>query len=215
MSKVREEQDFGDLDLIPIMNLVLILIPLLLLSVVFLEITVINVTMPQKSLGAAANAGEPPKRLQLMVSKEGFWIIQGERAMPTIPECQGRGSQVTICLRDAEAKEPIDRYDWLMLYNTLLSIKGDAMWSDHEQLEVVAGADISFGVIVKAMDTSRFQRVPPGNEDASKGTSFSKPEDLYDSTVVQIEGTDEETGATGLRSLGLFPLVVLGLPTTQ
>ena len=68
--------------------------------------------------------------------------------------------------------------------------------------------------MVKAMDVSRFQRVMGGTEDATKGSTFTNVEDFNESTVVRVEGKDEETGETGLRPLGLFPLVVLGLPTT-
>lgn len=212
--KSRPEPVVEDPNLTPLMNLVLILIPLLLLSVVFLEISVINVTMPQKSLGPPNNSGEPPKRLQLMISKEGFWIIKGDRAMPTIPECVGRGAQVTICLKEPEAQEAVQRYNWLSLYNTLVQLKQEQHWNEHEQIELVAGADISFAIMVKAMDVTRFQRVAAGIEDAAKGSTFSNVEEFNDSSVVRVEGKDEETGETGLRPLGLFPLVVLGLPTT-
>lgn len=210
----REEEEESELDLVPIMNLVLILIPLLLLSVVFLEITVINVTMPQKSIGPPNQSGEPPKRLQLMVSKEGFWLIKGDQAMPPIPKCAGQGGQnVTICLSSPDATELVERYDWLELYNTLMKLKSEAQWNDHEQIEIVAGSDIPFGVLVKAMDVSRFQRAVEA-EGATEGTTFGSAEELASSHYVRVDVTDEESGPAK-KPLGLFPLVVLGLPTTQ
>ena len=71
-----------DLDLTPIMNMVMVLIPMMLLSVVFTAIHVIDVTMPQRSAGAAQNNGEPPKRLQLFISKQGFTIVEGMTTLP-------------------------------------------------------------------------------------------------------------------------------------
>jgi biopolymer transport protein ExbD len=210
----RPEEATEDLNLVPIMNLVLILIPLLLLSVVFLEITVINVTMPQRSVGPPKD-GPLPQRLQLIISKEGFWLMNGDRPIPTIDVCQGRGSQqVTICLKNPDAQEPVDKYDWLSLYNLLMGLKADPHWSEHEQLEIVAGADITFGVLVKAMDATRYQRVPASDPvDAKAGKTFASIEDLNDSHVVMHEKRTDEGMAR--EPLGLFPLVVLGLPTTQ
>ena len=215
MAKKNREEEFEDLNLIPIMNLVLILIPLLLLSIVFLEISVVNVTMPQNSLGAPSNTDEePPKRLRLMVTKEGFWMIEGEIPMPPIDGCSGA---VTICLKEGVAAEgsPLDKYNWLQLYNKLLELKNKPGWEDHLQVELVAGADVTFDVLVKAMDVARHQMRPEEEEGAEKGQPLLSEEQFNGAKVVRVEGTDEETGETGLISKPLFPLVVLGLPTTQ
>lgn len=216
MARKKDSDEAPPLNLVPIMNLVLILIPLLLLSVVFLEITVINVTMPQRTLAAQQNPNqEPPQRLQLIISKEGFWLLKGDRPMPTIEACVGRGSQqVTVCLKNPDAQEMVDRFDWLSLYNLLMEMKADPHWSEHQQIEIVAGADINFGVLVKAMDVTRFQRVSASDPaDAKSGKIFASIEEMNDSQVVIREITTDSGPAR--EPLGLFPLVVLGLPSTQ
>lgn len=47
----RMAEEEQDLNLAPIMNMVVILIPLLLLSVVFVKVAVINITAPKLSVG--------------------------------------------------------------------------------------------------------------------------------------------------------------------
>lgn len=223
MPKPRPPEEESDLDLVPIMNLVLILIPLLLLSVVFLEITVINVTMPQKSIGSAATDGDPPKRLQVMVSKEGFWIIHDPTLKPEPPATPGC-EKMTVCLKDKTADPPtVESYDWVTLYNELMKLKSDPSWADHETVEIVAGSDIPFGTLVKTMDVTRFQRVAAGGGgglegDASKGEAnfdANSTDGFNSSEVVFVDAKDEETGEVGKRPLGLFPLVVLGVPSAQ
>ncbi len=215
MARFKKEEESNELSLVPILNLVLILIPLLLLSVVFLEITVINVTMPQRSAGAAPPSGEPPKRLQIMISREGFWVIKGDRALPPVPECTGRGGQqVTVCLLEPDAELEVEKYNWLALYNTLIELKADPQWAEHEQVELVAGPDIPFGVLVKAMDVTRYQLVAPDMDDAIKGSSFTSVDEMNSAIAVRVESIDPDSGVSAVRPLGLFPLVVLGLPTT-
>ena len=50
-NKRDSTDEIKELDLTPIMNMVVILIPLLLLSMVFLEVGVINITAPKLSVG--------------------------------------------------------------------------------------------------------------------------------------------------------------------
>lgn len=209
--KVSELEPAQGLDLTPIMNMVLCLIPLMLLSVVFMTISVIDVSMPQRSAGAAANDGEPPKRLQLFVSSRGFTIVKGTETVPAISGCPADGP--SICLKDDSAELDVKKYNWLELYNQLLNIKNDG-WTEHEQIDIVADAGISYGVLVKAMDISRSQLVPHAeSENASKGKILRSEAELDDAVAVQVE--KEVDGQKALTSLDLFPVVVLGLPTMQ
>jgi len=210
MPKVREV-DVPDLDLVPIMNLVLIIIPLLLLSTVFMEVNLLDVTMPQRQMGGA-QSNEPPKRLQIMVSKEGFWVITGDMALPTIPAHSGR-CNLSICLKAPDEKVLVARYDWMALYNTLMDIKaGD--YREHYTAEIAAEADIPFGVVIKAMDVARYQLVPKAEVDtADKGVQFDNEETFNEARPVKAEMTID--GQTGMAEVPLFPTVVLGLPQTR
>ena len=210
MAKIAKIEEAEELSLTPIMNIVLVLIPLMLLNVVFMTITVINVTMPQPSTGAAQN-GEPPKRLQLYISQQGFTVVENGMPLPAIEGCPAGG--VTICaLKDEpeEGKEvETDRYRWLELYNTLMDLKPKSDWKEHDQIEILPDQATSFGVLVKAMDIARNQRTTEADKDKGVGKTFSSVEELNGSVIPLVDA--EEEGMK--KNLELFPLVVLGLPT--
>ncbi len=176
----------------------------MLLNVVFMTISVIDVTMPQRSAGIAQN-GEPPKRLQLFISKQGFTIVKGAMTLPAISGCPEGGP--TICPNEPSASNETDKQNWLELYNTLVGIKQEPDWQDHETVEIVGDSSIEFGVLVKAMDIARYQRVPQSDSTALKGKALASKEELNESRIVMTEVTGGKT------NLGMFPVVVLGLPT--
>lgn len=210
-SKIPEADD---LSLTPIMNMVLVLIPLMLLNVVFMTISVINVTMPQRSAGSAQN-GEPPKRLQIFISQQGFTVVEGMAALPAIEGCPAGGP--TICTLkeeiDPDREIETDRYNWLKLYNTLMEIKLKPDWADHEQIEIVPDQSVNFGVLVKTMDIARNQRVPKSEYDSAiKGKQLLSVDELDNSMAPMVDATDDQ-GNSGKIALTMFPVVVLGLPT--
>lgn len=214
MAKIAKIEDAEDLNLTPIMNVVLVLIPLMLLNVVFMTINVIEVTMPQRSAGAAQN-GEPPKRLQLFISEQGFTVVEGQMQLPAVENCPPGGP--TICpLKDvADCEVKTDCHNWLKLYNTLMEIKQKQEWADHDQIEIVADSSVNFGVLVKAMDISRYQRVPSSEaKTAVKGKQLLSEAELNDSQAPLVDMVDAE-GNQGKAPLGMFPVVVLGLPTVS
>lgn len=208
--KISDPAPAPSLDLTPIMNMVLCLIPLMLLSVVFMTICVIDVTMPQRSAGAASSDGEPPKRLQLFISKQGFTIVEGMTTLSAVGDCASDGP--TICLKNEKAELDVDKHDWRALYNELFRIKQKGEWSDHKQIDIVADPSVNYGVLVKAMDISRYQLVPRADfENASKGKEMKSDDELNDSLAVLHEETID--GEQKKVPLDMFPLVVLGLPT--
>ena len=210
MAKLEEAED---LNLTPIMNMVLVLIPLMLLNVVFMEITVIEVTMPQPSAGAAMNNGEPPKRLQLFISQQGFTLVEGQSSLPAKEGCPSGGP--TICTIKETAEVETDRHNWLELYNTLLEIKQRPDWTDHDQIEIVADSSVNFGVLVKAMDISRYQLVPRAEQStATKGKMMKSWAELNEALAPLVDTTDAD-GNSAKMALGMFPVVVLGLPTVS
>ena len=212
MARVAKVPDAEDLNLTPIMNMVLVLIPLMLLNVVFMTISVIEVTMPQRSAGAATN-GEPPKRLQLFISQQGFTVVESGASLPALENCPGGGP--TICPLKEEAEVETDRHDWRRLYNTLLEIKQKPDWADHDQIEIVADSSVNFGVLVKAMDVSRNQRVPAAEvKTAIKGKMMNSEQEMNESQVPMVDSVDDQ-GNSGKMPLGMFPVVVLGLPTVS
>ena len=184
MGKAKyKETIVQDLDLAPIMNLCMILIPLLLLSAVFVEKGIIDVNVPSSGGQATAQQNEPseeilPPQLVLMISSNGFYL-RNQNGNPTteamfaqyaapLPGCPaaaaGGGDQPpTVCMTDAAPDAPLlDRLNWAGLYNRLVEIRTNPQWFEKfneegaAQIIITADASVPFAVIVKAMDTSRY-----------------------------------------------------------
>lgn len=169
----EEEQD---LNLAPIMNMVIILIPLLLLSVVFITVSVIDVTTPCFCAGVASNVADKPlMTVSVSVQPKGFDVKVDGKVMPPQNGCDLSGP--TICLSEqidtmsqfAQASSMIQSgqrvqgqdvlnktvaaYNWRVLYNTLSALKHQ----DPRQqiINISTNNDIPFAATVRLMDTSR------------------------------------------------------------
>jgi len=183
MARKRTQENINqELNLAPIMNMVVILIPLLLLSIVFLEVGVINITAPKLSVGPATSEPPPddkkPLNLTVTVQAKGFTIAASEAVLQPRPGCPTQGP--TICLskqnvdvaakfqraRDAfaggslavgegEMKEALDAFNWPELYNQLVRIKAE--YPDETIIKISADPDTPYAAIVRLMDVSRFR----------------------------------------------------------
>jgi biopolymer transport protein ExbD len=68
-----------DLDIMPLMNLFVALIPMLLISAVFLNVTVIDMEAPPDSQTAAEDmSGTEPLHLAVTI-REGFFVVEGNK----------------------------------------------------------------------------------------------------------------------------------------
>ena len=207
--KKRAEMEIEELNLIPIMNMVMILIPLLLLSVVFVQVGVIDIFAPKQSTGPkeSQNTDEEQKRLRILITHDGFHLFKNNMPLTPLPGCQTGQNAPTVCLKPGQAEHEIERYDWRELYNQLVGIKREAGWDEITQLEMVADPDIPFFILTAAMDTSRCELEKDAfTDDASY---FAAEANLVEKTVV-----DEETGKKRLTSVckdNLFPDVILAL----
>ncbi len=75
-----------DLKLMPLMNIIIALIPMLLLSAVFIEVKVIETTLPRDadaSAAAAQTAAEPPLDLAVFVRANAY-IVEGHGIAPQV-----------------------------------------------------------------------------------------------------------------------------------
>ena len=177
----RQIEEQAELNLAPIMNMVVILIPLLLLSVVFLNVGVINITAPKLAMGPPSDTpppDEPPLNLTVAVSGKGFRLAATGAVLPEMAGCPVPGP--TICLEqqsvDVPAKfararselaggklqsgeaamdEALAAYNWKELYNQLVRIKGQ--YKDETIVNISADPDVPYAAIVRVMDIARFR----------------------------------------------------------
>ncbi len=104
-----------DLKLMPLMNIIIALIPMLLLSAVFLEIKVIETSLPRDAdaSAAAVTPDSPPLDLAVHVRKAAY-IVEGHGVDPRVLARRGGGSmpdsttmlQLTQVLRTLAATHP-------------------------------------------------------------------------------------------------------------
>lgn len=136
----------------PMMNLMVVLIPLLLTSAEFVRLGIIELNLPPAASGPDANAlAEMPIEsiqkldLTVTVTNRGFFIssalavLSGDQeGEPTIPMNQGA-------------------YDYVALSQKLYEIKGKAAdnFPDTEQIILMAEPDVDYQTVVSTMDAAR------------------------------------------------------------
>ena len=104
-----------DLKLMPLMNIIIALIPMLLLSAVFLEVKVIETSLPRNADASAAEARPeaPPLDLAVHVRKAAY-VVEGHGVEPRVlPRRSAKGApdaatmeQLTLVLRAMAATRP-------------------------------------------------------------------------------------------------------------
>lgn len=109
-SSRRSEVAAADLNLTPIMSVLVILIPVLLFAFTFFEVKIQAVAAPRMD-GCCRRSAEPPLSLTVRITARGFAITH--RDAPELP---------LIGLR-SEADQDGDPYDYAALYNALVAIK--------------------------------------------------------------------------------------------
>lgn len=178
MGKKRAE-DAQELDLIPIMNMVTILIPFLLMAAQFINLAVIDSTLP--AIGPPTEQteeqpDEPPLNLKVLVTSEGFTIATD---VAVLPSSDSDGPTVP-CARSGCPS--IDDYNFSRLTELLTEIKDE--YSHEENVILVPESHIRYDVIIKTMDASR------------------------ENPAQQVQVTDEN-GVTSMKNKELFPYVVI------
>ena len=144
-----------EVNLTPVMNLMVVLIPLLLTSAQFIKIGVIDLNLPP-AVGAVSSAAEAPKEtekkldLAITITDEGFFI----------------SSSLAILKGDNEKSPSIPKsetgeYNFEELSDKLFEIKKKALgkFSDIEKIVIQAEPEINYQVLVSSMDAARNIRV--------------------------------------------------------
>lgn len=196
MSKKEQISDkIPELNLGPIMNMVVILIPLLLLSVVFAEVGVINITAPKMAMGPATDKPpdqqEEPLNLTLTIEERGFRIAAKSAVLPPADGCPSDEGAPTLCLREsngnamqslesavAKLKSKSDEekkagsgdmMDAVNQYDwkSLYNklVEIKSKYPDETVINITAEPTMPYAIIVRAMDVSRYKLVKDKFED--------------------------------------------------
>lgn len=127
----------SDLELRPLMNVFIVLIPMLLMSAVFMEIRTIEMTLPQAA-DAAESAAEPFD-LAIRITPSVYVIGANGVAMHSIARTGGKAAPDSIAAHQIE--------------NALAGIV--ATHPKHEEIRIVAESRTRYQEIVSVMDLAR------------------------------------------------------------
>ena len=158
--KAKEES----LNLVPIMNLVTILIPVLLVAIKSVEIAMIETKLP--AIGAPSDQTQevpdkPPLSLSIGIMGNGLRIIGADEYLypggaPTAAAGEG-GRPPTVPCKSGALCRDINDYNWADLNKKLVDIKKQAIddGRDSPSVILVPQSTTRYEIIVKTMDTAR------------------------------------------------------------
>ncbi|MBN2498585.1 MAG: biopolymer transporter ExbD [Deltaproteobacteria bacterium] len=152
--KRRESVGPVDLNMVPVMNLFLAMIPFLLSCAAFFQAAVINASVPALSEGAAPGDADEDKKqldkvsLTLQITKTGFVLTaQGDQTEEELKKWGG-----TIAKKGKE-------YDFEQLAERVKKIKDRYKKSD--TIVILPDKDVLYNTIVQVMDATRERTVDP------------------------------------------------------
>lgn len=152
--RTARETETAEPNLFPVINLMVVLIPLLLTSAEFIKLGVIELNLPPavtktKSVQPPPNKQEIKLDLAITITDEGFYLSSSlavahgkEGKGPTIPKVDGE-------------------YDFEELTNVLYDLKkkAEGKFPDTDRIVILAEPDIDYQTVVSTMDASRSVKV--------------------------------------------------------
>lgn len=138
MAKPKEYHgtDEADIDVTAFMNLMIVLVPVLLLSMTFTQITVLDITLPELTGGSTAS-GEPQSQLEVEIHSDAFKVYY-----PT-----------NVIIQDIPAIEGEEglEHDYRRLSLVLQEVKKQL--ADKTDILVLSRPDIEYQTLVQTMDS--------------------------------------------------------------
>jgi len=145
------EEGNAELDLVPIMNLVTILIPFLLMSAQFVSLAVIDSSLPAISTEVVETTEEDTEEklnLQLLITDKGFTL---KGASKVLAEDDPENGPVIACTE--EGCPTAESYNYEELTRRTALVK--ETWPDEENVIFVPTSQVAYEVIIHSMDAMR------------------------------------------------------------
>lgn len=136
LKRSREIKE-NDVNIIPVMNIFLLLIPFLLLTAVFVHIAVIDLSLPSLNKGEGGQIQEQPKNLILVIlaiKETGFQLKSLGFTFDPLEQANGQ-------------------YNYRQLAEQLKQIKNQHPYA--EDIIISPEAKVKYDVIIKVMDQCR------------------------------------------------------------
>jgi biopolymer transport protein ExbD len=127
----RRRREAPELEMTTFLNLMVVLVPFLLITAVFSQITIAELDLPSAVSEAPA---EPTFRVEVVVREAGIEIMDGARVIEAIPKID-------------------DGYDLSRLSDYLVAIKDQ--YPEKDDASVLLEPDIQYDHLIQVMDTVR------------------------------------------------------------
>ena len=139
-----------DLDITPLLNVLVVLVAFLILSAVFSRITIQEIALPTQGEGAAA-PDKPIITIEVIVRQNVLELSDGRNVTATLPMLGGK-------------------YDIHKLSEALLRLK--EKHSDKQDVAILLEPDIEYHAMIQVMDAVKVAEVNQGQEKKHKVILF-------------------------------------------
>jgi biopolymer transport protein ExbD len=140
-----------ELDIKPVMNLMVVLIPLLLAGVEMVKLSIVEIDLPPASAGAGGNGENNPEKekekklgLKIAITSDGITLATAGAVMTGQ---EGEGPTIPV---SATGEQDLD-----LLKEKLVELKkaiADKGFKDENTAIITAGKDIQYQVIINVLD---------------------------------------------------------------
>ena len=128
--------DQADLDVTSFLNLMIVLVPVLLLSMTFTQITVLEISLPELT-GGSATSDSAQSQLEVVLAAEGFKVYYPENTLiQEIPKQQVDGEDV---------------YDYMLLSQVLQAVKKQL--NEKTDILLLSEPNVNYQELVSTMET--------------------------------------------------------------
>lgn len=150
--------ELEDVNLVPIMSVLVILIPMLLYAFTFFEVTVQAVAAPKMGTGKSAQKETDQKRplnLTVLVSADGFLVKYDDGGARGMGDEGAPIKKVEFPPDELHGNLPYKDYDYPELHNRLQQMK--ERFPDELQVNIGAEMNIPWYIIARTIDAARLK----------------------------------------------------------
>lgn len=167
--RIREEEETGELNIVPYLDVVVNLVMFMLLSMTgLITLGVLNVSAPkiggEGGAGAVAAEQGPKLLLTVAIGKSGFFIAGAGGVLGSDANAADLTRPPTVPLKGD------GRYDYQELSRQLATIK--EKFPNETQVILSADGDVVYDVLIQTMDACREQVVRQGAEKTERKPLF-------------------------------------------
>ncbi|WP_444994255.1 ExbD/TolR family protein [Aliikangiella sp. IMCC44359] len=133
----RLRENNAELNITAFMNLMVVLVPFLLITAVFSQVSILNLNLPTGVSEEIPNEEEPPKALEVVIRKDKFDVLERNSGL----------------LKRIESTA--DGYDYVGLNEFLQQVKANPEFNTDTGVTLLMEMDTEYDTLVQTMDAVR------------------------------------------------------------